>query len=159
MPKNSQSRRMPCAWCGGAKPPGTGKKNCGQCKPVDLVWDHLEMGPGDCWLWTGKTFKGYGILLNQYLVHRLVYEELIVEIPGLDIDHLCVVTLCANPWHLDPVTASENSRRKWQRYTHCKVGHEFTPENTYRYADGRRSCRACNRVQAAEYRRRGNAVA
>jgi len=36
--------------------------------------------------------------------------------------------------------------------THCKRGHEFTPENTYRNA-GRRSCRAC-RNNAARTRRK-----
>lgn len=31
--------------------------------------------------------------------------------------------------------------------THCKRGHEFTPENTYRTRDGR-SCRQCIRIRA-----------
>lgn len=35
--------------------------------------------------------------------------------------------------------------------THCIHGHEFTPENTYRFRN-RRSCRACNRVSAAKLR-------
>jgi NUMOD4 motif/HNH endonuclease len=29
------------------------------------------------------------------------------------------------------------------RKTHCKYGHEFTPENTWRGSGGRRVCRAC----------------
>jgi hypothetical protein len=28
--------------------------------------------------------------------------------------------------------------------THCKHGHEFTPENTVARRDGRRRCRACD---------------
>ena len=42
----------------------------------------------------------------------------------------------------------ENQRSK----THCPHGHEYTPENTYRYADGRRRCRRCRIAQAAAYR-------
>ena len=30
--------------------------------------------------------------------------------------------------------------------THCKHGHEFTPENTWRNAQGHRWCRECNRL-------------
>ena len=40
------------------------------------------------------------------------------------------------------------------RKTHCKHGHEFTPENTYTSAEGTRSCRACRREQARKYRQR-----
>lgn len=40
--------------------------------------------------------------------------------------------------------------------THCPNGHEYTPENTYVFADGRRRCRRC-RLDAAK-RRRGRAV-
>ncbi|MFC8732197.1 hypothetical protein ACFT5B_07045 [Luteimicrobium sp. NPDC057192] len=38
----------------------------------------------------------------------------------------------------------------WQRAkTHCPNGHEYTPENTYRFADGRRRCRACRLERAS----------
>ena len=35
----------------------------------------------------------------------------------------------------------------------CKRGHEFTPENTYVYPDGRRACRTCQRANHAKYDR------
>lgn len=41
--------------------------------------------------------------------------------------------------------------------THCKRGHEFTEDNTYRYErDGMamRYCMACNRQRMREYRLR-----
>lgn len=38
--------------------------------------------------------------------------------------------------------------------THCKFGHEFTPENTYVSPRGRRDCRVCIRNRTAAHRRR-----
>jgi hypothetical protein len=35
--------------------------------------------------------------------------------------------------------------------THCKNGHEFTPENTYHYR-GLRHCRACNLSNVRRYK-------
>ena len=29
------------------------------------------------------------------------------------------------------------------RQTHCRKGHEMTPENTYTRTDGKRRCRTC----------------
>lgn len=40
------------------------------------------------------------------------------------------------------------------RKTHCKGGHEFTPENTYITTDGRRDCRECIRARVRAYRAR-----
>lgn len=53
-------------------------------------------------------------------------------------------------------TASEQRRnRRPQRLkTHCKHGHEFTPENTSTTHDGKRVCRTCVRMWARERRRR-----
>lgn len=147
-------KRKPCEWCGGPKPGGIGRRVCGSCKLVDLVWDRLVTSVGGCWLWTGGINKGYGWVGESDQPHRLVYEELIGEIPeGLHLDHLCRVPTCCNPWHLDPVTPGENSRRKWAVYNRCTRGHEFTAENT-RTAKGIRHCRRCEAIRSREYRRR-----
>lgn len=38
--------------------------------------------------------------------------------------------------------------RDWNRHkTHCKYGHEFSPENTYLTMEGSRACRACGRAR------------
>jgi hypothetical protein len=99
-------------------------------------------------------------------VHVAVYELLVGAVPeGLQLDHLCRVRHCCNPRHLEPVTGKENVRRgivsAYQRsiplwMTHCRRGHEFTPENTYVPPSGQRVCRSCLRAaQARWYRKAG----
>lgn len=68
---------------------------------------------GDCWAWTGyRQPSGYGQFDKQY-AHRWAFEHLRSEIPeGLELDHLCRVRHCVNPWHLEPVTHAENHRRR-----------------------------------------------
>lgn len=132
-----------------------GGSACRRC----LFWSRVERGATDeCWLWAGATTSyGYGIFYNfpdhpPRHAHRVSYELEVGEIPeGLTIDHLCGVKKCVNPGHLEPVTQSENTRRFYRQMTHCKHGHEFTPENTLTYVDPRdgyrrRKCRACHRA-------------
>lgn len=92
---------------------------------------------------------GYG--RNTQLAHRVAYELLVGPIPeGLELDHKCRVRCCWNPAHLEPVTHLENmSRGKHAKATHCKHGHKYNDENTYRFR-GSRHCRQChrNRCQA-----------
>ena len=79
---------------------------------------------------------------KKWRAHRLAYEQAKGPIPdGLVIDHLCNTTACVNPDHLEAVTHSENMKREVDRgrqynirKTHCKHGHEFTPENTRTYS-------------------------
>lgn len=40
------------------------------------------------------------------------------------------------------------------RRTHCKNGHEFTPENTFRLSGGGRGCRACKLINCKRQRER-----
>lgn len=40
------------------------------------------------------------------------------------------------------------------RKTACKFGHEFTPENTYQRASGRRACRTCGNSRQRAYQQR-----
>ena len=113
---------------------------------------------GGCWVFEGARTEGYGVIGrggrgegNAY-THRVTYTYFIADIPeGLDLDHLCRNRACCNPWHLEPVTRLENVRRGLhgpgygpRERTHCKHGHEFTPENTIQTAR-QRYCRTCRR--------------
>lgn len=135
--------------------------------PADVrFWPRINKMESGCWEWTGTISEsGYGQFWDgSRLVrpHRWVYEAVVGPIPdGLVIDHLCRNRACCNPAHLEPVTRRENSLRgvspnaENARKTHCKRGHEFTPENTIRRADAptRRQCRECKRIKDREYRR------
>jgi len=93
---------------------------------ADRFWRSVTLGPvppfapdlGECWPWTRAiSSKGYGKFSPQrgqhFLAHRWSYEALIVAIPDdLQLDHLCRVKTCVNPWHLEPVTRAENLRRE-----------------------------------------------
>jgi hypothetical protein len=114
-------------------------------------WAKVDKTEG-CWIWTAaKTMGGYGRFVigrKVHYAHRVAYELARGSIAdGLTIDHLCRNKACVNPGHLEPVTGSENARRYWG--THCKRGHERTPENTRVEKDGTgrpyRRCAACHR--------------
>lgn len=112
-----------------------------------------------CWLWTaGKDKNGYAKFSPAHSetvrAQRFVYETFvaIIDPPELTTDHLCRVKPCVNPVHLEAVTGRVNTLRSNNpfaqnaRRTHCKHGHEFTPENTY-YAPGRPNRRLCKQCQ------------
>ncbi|MEU1600635.1 HNH endonuclease signature motif containing protein [Streptomyces sp. NPDC005708] len=126
-------------------------------------------------LWTGaKTPGGYGKVHmggHTMPVHRVVYLISRGQIPDeLVLDHRCRIRHCCNPACLVPVTHAENILRGEgptainARKTHCKNGHEFTPENTLisiRKGSGRtrRRCLACTDDYESERRQARRALA
>jgi HNH endonuclease len=128
--------------------------------PMKRFKTRVKKRGNGCWQWTGGTIamirQGYewrygvfrpGGVIKNVGAHRWAYEAHKGEIPaGLVIDHLCRNTLCVNPAHLEAVTVKENLKRGVNangEKTHCKRGHEFTGDNTYRTKRGTRRCRAC----------------
>ena len=123
----------------------------------------------ECWEWTAShDSSGYGhiwLTTGNVKAHRLSYELVVGRIPdGLVLDHLCVNRNCVNPWHLEPVTSGENTRRSEingtavRQYqlskTHCKSGHPYDETNTYvRPAGGiqGRDCRTCKAIARKKY--------
>lgn len=138
----------------------------GSRRPVlTRLMEKVNIQTDGCWLWTGcRIPAGYGQLWigdRMYMAHRVAYELFVGSIPeGLVIDHLCRVTGCVNPAHLEVVTYAENTRRGTNAAviaanraakTHCKAGHPFFGSNVYSHPDGYRVCRACRRASQTRY--------
>jgi hypothetical protein len=147
----------------------------------DRFWSKVDRnGPvpehrpdlGPCWVWTayiisstGYGWWGYGGQNGvKTTAHRYSYETQVGEVPPKwHVDHLCRNRACANPSHLEAVPHGENLRRGYEARglkTHCKNGHEFTPENTH-VTPRQRVCRKCRgeRKRACMARKRREAIA
>lgn len=123
--------------------------------PLHRFWSKISVDPTTgCWHWRAHVLPtGYGMFKldgKMRRAHRVAYELFVGEVPeGLELDHTCKTRDCVNPSHLEPVTHLENMRRGHNATkTHCPHGHPYDEENTYRDAQGRRYCRACNRAAA-----------
>lgn len=109
-----------------------------------------------CWLWTGYcTPNGYGRVCfkGEYSsTHVLSYKTFNGYIPkDADIHHKCEVRSCVNPDHL--VAMDHRSHHRYHFLgkavkSHCKHGHELTPDNVIVHYRSRndtyeRICRTC----------------
>jgi len=117
---------------------------------VDVVFCmKFVINDSGCWIWLGPlSSEGYGSYQNTQ-AHRFSYKLFVNIIPdGLTIDHLCRNPSCVNPEHLEAVTTQINTSRALKHNgnkTHCKRGHEFTPDNTGKATNGR-YCKTCYRL-------------
>jgi len=119
-----------------------------------------------CLEWVGPVNPGgYGYASfdgKSQLAHRVSWELANGPIPdGLDVCHHCDNPPCCETeptdafpdGHLFLGTDLDNmrdmyakGRSRGQKQTHCKSGHEFTPENTGPGRRGSRYCRTCMRI-------------
>ena len=152
----------------------------GARKPIaERFWPKVER-TADCWLWKGGTSSaGYGQMVIEgkpVRAHRISWELTHGSIPrwtgfsDLCVLHKCDNKICVNPFHLFLGTQADNMRDRGEKnrtarksiyITHCKHGHEFTPENTqWRFHGGYmcRTCVACNRAKSREARARQRAL-
>jgi hypothetical protein len=143
---------------------------------IERFWDKTRISKSGCWLWTAAAQKGYGVFHpdppypNRVYAHRWAYEQFVGPIPeGLQLDHLCRVTNCVNPDHLDPCDGRTNRLRGETRRpnngahnrvkTHCPQGHPYDEPNTGYDRDGSRYCRTCKRLKKRERDARRRATA
>ena len=119
----------------------------------DRILERLDVDQDGCWLWTRSTKEGrYGQAWwkdRMVRVHKITYQVLIGPIgDGLELDHLCCNTMCANPYHLEQVTHAENMRRYGDNLETCRKGHDRTTHG-YEYVGPTRHfwvCRECKRL-------------
>jgi hypothetical protein len=105
-----------------------------------------------CWLWTGTTTRdGYAIIGRRVGLFRASRVAWTIHnrrdlADGELICHSCDNPRCVRPDHLFAGSHADNmadmARKGRTKRTHCKRGHEFTPDNTT-MASGRRTCRQC----------------
>lgn len=121
----------------------------------------LKVMPNGCWeIQTFRHVEGYGAMSYRgkgYRAHKLMYMLVVGPVPErMVVMHECDNPPCCNPDHLKLGTQVENNQdmhRKGRsnyskaRKTHCKKGHEFTPENTRVTKDNFRQCVECRRAR------------
>lgn len=146
----------PCVACG-----GHGSLRAAALAAIFFAWKLVETPgplPTPCWVYPVKgRYARVGTPPNRRQAHLVAYEACRGPAPaGLDIDHLCRVTRCCNPLHLEPVTHRENTRRgegfagQNAQKTHCDRGHDLADARVD--AKGYRHCRQCQRERQRAHR-------
>jgi hypothetical protein len=131
---------------------------------VDLEARFMRMiakqSDNSCWWWTGaQKSGGYGCLWvsGKMETSHAVAMHLFRNVPLgtsnhlIHFDHLCRNRLCANPSHLELVTARENTLRgespaaQNMRKVACPKGHALSGENLriYKRCNSERTFRVC----------------
>jgi hypothetical protein len=97
------------------------RKGAGHGREIERFFAFVSPEPNSgCWLWCGGLqSRGYGFFClsdaSMVLAHRYSYELARGPVPdGLEVDHLCRLKACVNPEHLEAVTQSENTLRRYR---------------------------------------------
>lgn len=121
-----------------------------------------------CWFWIGSFSSGnraaFWLGKNNVMASRVSWEIANRrQFPaGLFACHGCDNPQCVNPDHIRADTQSSNIRESRdkgrstqgiKKQTHCKRGHELTPENSRRHRKWR-LCAQCARDRGREWYRK-----
>lgn len=139
-------------------------------------WSKVIVKEG-CWGWSGTVLKKdnravFCVHGKTIIAARFSWEVASKKkIPhGMFACHKCDNPECTNPDHIFIGTRVDNAqdcirkgrfkyppRDVWAGRTHCKNGHEFTPENTAKHRNGNaRRCKMCNKLRTRIRRGRFN---
>lgn len=91
--------------------------------PLPRFWTFVQHTSADepnaCWIWTGKTDKGYGKFWyrgRSVTASRFAYERFVGPIPpGLNVCHHCDTPACVRPTHLFLGTVKDNTAAAIQK--------------------------------------------
>ena len=142
----------------------------------ERFWSYVEKTEG-CWLWKGcvsvRGFGRFGFKGKTVMAHRFAYVERYGAIPaGKQINHICRVNNCVNPFHLRAATHrtcmvehSSGAAAVNVQKVICKHGHALQGNNLIisfaRCGTLARNCRVCAKIymkawHAAHYTKKGN---
>lgn len=133
----------------------------------ERILSKIIVNENGCWIWQGDKWScGYGRMKINYKpkgAHVMSYKVFKGDVPtGLEVCHdpiLCDTKSCVNPEHLrvdthagnmadKKITGTNKKNNHNARKTHCKYGHKFTEENTFRDTKNGRRCRICVNKQS-----------
>ena len=131
---------------------------------AERFWSKTRRDENGCLIWTASATVprgdiSYGLFMHptrktNTVAHRVAWFLTNGEWPpdDMDLDHLCRVTLCVEPTHLEVVTRAVNNQRRRARPDpeFCASGlHPWVPP--FRMVRGSPTCLACHHARQREY--------
>jgi len=128
---------------------------------IRVVPESARPDLGACWFWiAGKDKDGYGRIQfkgKARRAHRLMFR-MTKQLGNLEPDHLCRITSCVHPDHMEAVPRRVNVLRNngvtamQARKIRCERGHLLSGNNLLKTKSGYRICKICKRGATRRWR-------